>query len=714
MLAYGENDGAVSVVELASKEIRATFKGHTSAISSLAYSPKKLLLASGSKDSKICVWDIASESGLFKLHGHKGEITSLNFVEVGDEVVLISTSRDGFVKFWDLNTQHCFRTLIEHSGSVWKAVVFKTQNRMATVSADGFLRVWKLEASSSRDENEPDSKQLVPDDSQKGEENQLWDEVDSLGPLKCHLTGQLELPARGPPRNLELDNSGQYLVCARRDTLLFYKIRTEEEIRKKDLKRAKKRSKEDTDSVVPTTPSELKPSGAVKMSNRPVSCYAYLISDKVLRITAAFSNNQMESVIVSLANESGEPQLQSNWHLPPTACGHQGTVRGVSFSSESSAIMSVGADYLKLWNRRSGTCIRTLYCPGVTCGVFLPGDHHVLVGNENGSLITINLGSGEMTVAKSCHDGNVSSVALSPNRQVIASCGADKKVRFWGIHVPLTGPAQLQQSSSGSSIDVVQERILELEDEPIKVVWSPDGRLIAIALLDSTVRVFYTDTLRFFVSLYGHKLPVTSLAISSDSTLIVTGSRDRNIKIWGLDFGDCHRSIFAHDEAVVGVEFLPKTHQFFSAGLDNKLNRWDADVGQLISSHHQQGITCLVASPLQKMTVNNEQYLVTGANDGSLRFWRKSDEILVVSEEREKQEEKAIAEAAAQSNNQPVEPAGLDSSASAVIVPTVDALQATEDLIEAVDVWRREQQKIQEGKILVAFFFDYYYLPVSV
>jgi WD40 repeat protein len=27
---------------------------------------------------------------------------------------------------------------------------------------------------------------------------------------------------------------------------------------------------------------------------------------------------------------------------------------------------------------------------------------------------------------------------------------------------------------------------------------------------------------------------------------MVTGSMDKNLKIWGLDFGDCHKSIFAH------------------------------------------------------------------------------------------------------------------------------------------------------------------------
>jgi U3 small nucleolar RNA-associated protein 12 len=46
----------------------------------------------------------------------------------------------------------------------------------------------------------------------------------------------------------------------------------------------------------------------------------------------------------------------------------------------------------------------------------------------------------------------------------------------------------------------------------------------------------------------------------------VTGSADKNIKIWGLDFGDCHRSLFAHADSVMAVAFVPNTHYLFTAG----------------------------------------------------------------------------------------------------------------------------------------------------
>ena len=84
------------------------------------------------------------------------------------------------------------------------------------------------------------------------------------------------------------------------------------------------------------------------------------------------------------------------------------------------------------------------------------------------------------------------------------------------------------------------------------------------------MKVFFVDSLKFFLSLYGHKLPVVAMDISSDSTLIATGSADRNVKLWGLDFGDCHKSMFAHDDTVTGLRFIPNTHMFFTCGKDGQ------------------------------------------------------------------------------------------------------------------------------------------------
>jgi len=65
--------------------------------------------------------------------------------------------------------------------------------------------------------------------------------------------------------------------------------------------------------------------------------------------------------------------------------------------------------------------------------------------------------------------------------------------------------------------------------------------------------------------------------ISYDSKLVVTCSADKNVKIWGLDFGDCHRSIFAHDESIMQVAFEKESHHFWTVSKDKMVKYWDGD-----------------------------------------------------------------------------------------------------------------------------------------
>lgn len=57
-------------------------------------------------------------------------------------------------------------------------------------------------------------------------------------------------------------------------------------------------------------------------------------------------------------------------------------------------------------------------------------------------------------------------------------------------------------------------RVLELPDEALCVAASNDSRFLAVGLLDNTACIHFVDTLKFFVSLYGHALPVTAIDIS--------------------------------------------------------------------------------------------------------------------------------------------------------------------------------------------------------
>jgi U3 small nucleolar RNA-associated protein 12 len=116
-----------------------------------------------------------------------------------------------------------------------------------------------------------------------------------------------------------------------------------------------------------------------------------------------------------------------------------------------------------------------------------------------------------------------------------------------------------------------------LADDVLSVCVTPDSRLILVSTLDATVRAFYFDTLKFFLSMYGHKLPVVAMDVSSDGQILATVSADKNVKLWGLDFGDCHKSIFAHEESIMQVKFVPQTHYFVTTSRDGSVKFWDAD-----------------------------------------------------------------------------------------------------------------------------------------
>jgi len=89
-----------------------------------------------------------------------------------------------------------------------------------------------------------------------------------------------------------------------------------------------------------------------------------------------------------------------------------------------------------------------------------------------------------------------------------------------------------------------------MEDDIYCVKYTPSGKYYVASLLDTTMRVFYSDSNKQFLSLYGHKLPVNSFDISSDNSLLVSASADKNLRIWGMDFGDCKRYLFAHDASI--------------------------------------------------------------------------------------------------------------------------------------------------------------------
>ncbi|CAM9821395.1 unnamed protein product [Ectocarpus sp. 8 AP-2014] len=125
-----------------------------------------------------------------------------------------------------------------------------------------------------------------------------------------------------------------------------------------------------------------------------------------------------------------------------------------------------------------------------------------------------------------------------------------------------------------------------------------------------------------------------SMDVSDDGALLATGSADKTVKIWGLDFGDCHRSLLAHDDSIMSVRFVRGTHYLFTCSKDKTVKHWDADHFEKILTlkGHQSEAWTLEVSP-------DGSFVLSGGHDRSLRLWRRTEEMVFLEEEREKEME---------------------------------------------------------------------------
>ncbi|XP_034996657.1 WD repeat-containing protein 3 isoform X1 [Zootoca vivipara] len=699
-LAVGYEDGSIHVFSLLSGEGNVTFNGHKAAVTALKYDELGGRLASGSKDTDVIIWDVINESGLYRLKGHKDAVTQV--VLLKKKNILVSSGKDTLVKWWDLDTQHCFKTLVGHRTEVWGLAIVSEEKLLITGSADSELRAWDISYFQEEpDPSEPEykrSKGLAEHTGGSSEEDRTedQDDTDDEHILKCVKAGSVMREGRDRVVNLATDRTGRILACHGTDSVLevFY-VLSEQEVRKKiekKMKKARKKAKkrsgveeEECDIIVECSlQDKIQRLTNIKASSK-IKSFDLILSPKgELKATVMLQNNIIESYSLNPRAQI----LQVLQVSKITIGGHRSDVRTLAFSSDNIAILSAAAESVKIWNRSTLQCIRTMACEYALCSLFVPGDRQVIIGTKTGKLQLFDLASGILLETIDAHDGGLWSISPSSDQRGFVTGGADKCVKFWEFELVK------DKDSVQKRLSVKQTRILQLDEDVLCVRYSPNQKLLAVALLDCTVKIFYTDTLKFFLSLYGHKLPVLCMDISYDGALIATGSADRNVKIWGLDFGDCHKSLFAHDDSVMFLQFVPKSHLFFTAGKDRKIKQWDADKFehiQTLEGHHQE-VWCLALSP-------NGDFLVSSSHDKSLRLWDRTREVIVLEEEREMQREMEYEDSVAK-EDQPVVPGETRGEAGLAGKKTIETVKAAERIMEAIELYREETAKLEQHKVI--------------
>lgn len=618
-LAVGFVDGTIEIFNLNTKDTISSFAIHKSAVSVLKYDSVGMKLASGGNDTDVAISDVVSQQGTHRLIGHTKSITDVIFYEKYDEF-LISSSKDMQVKFWNINMEYCFKTIIDSQTEIWGMSLMKDDSFLVTGSRDDKLNVYKITKN-----------EIVP-------EVKLEDENEVFSPIQCSLVGNIQRIGKGRTVGLVSDPSGQILACfgTNNEIEIFYFVPETESLSRlsKRLKKLKIKNM-DVDTEEIGLADQVRRLASIKTNDKIKSIDIVMNKDDEVRILSSLANNTLWLYALKTGKKE-EPILKRSITQP----GHHAEVRSICFSSDNLAITSGAGDGVKIWNVASTNCLRTIETGYILSTCFAPGDRHLLVGLKTGHLLIIDVVVGEIIEDIPAHEKELWAICLLPDLRGCATGGGDSTVKIWNFE--LIDREASEEKSSGKVLSLLHQSTLTVDDNVLSLKISSNSKFIACALLDSTVKIYFLDSFKFYLSLYGHKLPVLCMDISYDNSLIVTGSADRNIKIWGMDFGDCHKSLFAHDDSVMGLQFIPKTHMFFTCGKDGKIKQWDADNFQkiLTISGHIGEAYGLAVSP-------SGLYVASCGSDRVIRIFERTEEIIVLQdaqeEEREEMENQVLA-----------------------------------------------------------------------
>ena len=718
IFAVGYEDGRIRLWDYRTATVIVTFNGHKSAVTQLAFDTAGVRLVSGSRDTDLILWDLVGEVGLFKLRGHKDEITSVNFLhseandsEERNDVIqkhgvnssgqpgyILSTSKDALMKVWDLSSQHCVEThVVQNNGECWSLGLSPDQSGCLTAGNEGELRAWSINPSAlheaSHDHLKPQKPRIL---SERGTFYRYG--KDKTTGIKFHLRSNY-IAVHGSEKAIEL-----------------WRIRSESEVQK-SLARKKKRKREkhgeingetdevQNDSTADNTTASVSdvfvPFVIVRTGGKIRSMdWAGGKGGKSISILAATTNNQLEIFNVDATDRvkltSGESPDYSRT-LSVDMPGHRSDIRCLALSSDDRMLASASQGALRVWNVRTRSCIRTLDCGYAICAAFLPGDKIVAVGSKDGTLALFDIASSILLDTISAHERDIWTLQIHPDGKSLVTGSADKSTKFWEFRVLQT--EVLGTTRKASKLSLVHTRTLKVSDDILSVRYSPDARLLAVSTLDNTVKVFFVDTLKLYLTLYGHKLPVLDIDISYDSKLIVTCSADKNVRVWGLDFGDCHKAFFAHQDSILAVAFVPDNaegngHHFFSASKDRMIKYFDGDKFeqiQRLDGHHGE---------IWAMTLaHSGEFLVTASHDKSIRIWSQTDEQIFLEEEREKDLEELYENTLLTSLDQDERNADaqdLQGEVAAASKQTVETLMAGEKIAEALELGIEDPAIIEE------------------